>query len=85
MGYPREAMVKLLMPAFLPFNLLKGGLNTAVTLLLYKPVVTALRRAQLVGESRGTEKSRTNTGIVIVSCLVIVTCILIVLSLNGVI
>lgn len=85
MGYPREAVVKLLMPAFLPFNLLKGGLNTAVTLLLYKPVVTALRRAQLVGESRGAEKSRTNTGIVIVSCLVIVTCILIVLSLNGVI
>lgn len=27
MGYPREAVVELLLPAILPFNLLKGGLN----------------------------------------------------------
>ena len=27
MGYPREEVAKLLLPAFLPFNLLKGGLN----------------------------------------------------------
>lgn len=29
MGYPREAVVELLIPAFLPFNLIKGGLNAA--------------------------------------------------------
>ena len=33
MGYPREAVVQLLLPAFLPFNLLKGGLNAAFTFL----------------------------------------------------
>lgn len=27
MGYPREAVVQLLLPAFLPFNALKAGLN----------------------------------------------------------
>lgn len=43
MGYPREAVVKLLLPAFLPFNLLKAGLNAGFTFLLYKPVVTALQ------------------------------------------
>lgn len=48
MGYPREAVAKLLIPAFLPFNLIKGGLNAAITLALYKPVVTALRRARLI-------------------------------------
>ena len=37
MGYPREAVVELLLPAFLPFNLLKGGLNASITFLLYKP------------------------------------------------
>lgn len=47
MGYPREAVMELLISAFLPFNLLKGGLNAAVSLLLYKPVVTVLRRAHL--------------------------------------
>lgn len=44
LGYPREAVVELLLPALLPFNLIKGGLNTAVTILLYKPVVTVLQR-----------------------------------------
>lgn len=44
MGYPREEIVKLLLPVFLPFNLIKGGLNMVITMLLYKPVVTALRR-----------------------------------------
>ena len=44
MGLPREAVVKLLIPAFLPFNLLKGGLNVVFTLLLYKPVRMALRK-----------------------------------------
>lgn len=48
MGYPREAVAKLLIPAFLPFNLIKGGLNAAFTMLLYKPVVTALRRFHMV-------------------------------------
>jgi riboflavin transporter FmnP len=46
MGYPREAVVELLIPVFLPFNLIKGGLNAAVTLLLYKPVLTAWRAAR---------------------------------------
>lgn len=48
MGYSRQTVAKLLLPAFLPFNLIKGGLNAAFTLLLYKPVVTALRRCGLV-------------------------------------
>ena len=51
MGYPREAVVELLIPVFLPFNLIKGGLNAAITMLLYKPVVTALRRSHLIENS----------------------------------
>lgn len=44
MGVPREEVAKLLLPAFLPFNLMKGGLNAVITLLLYKPVLSALGR-----------------------------------------
>ena len=33
MGYPGEAVAKLLIPAFLPFNLLKSGLNAGFTFL----------------------------------------------------
>ncbi len=51
MGYPREAVAKLLLPAFLPFNLLKSGLNAGFTFLLYKPITTALRRTGYLSES----------------------------------
>lgn len=45
MGYSREAVAKLLLPAFLPFNVLKGSLNAAFTLLLYRPIIRALAKA----------------------------------------
>jgi riboflavin transporter FmnP len=48
MGLPREAVAELLIPAFLPFNLIKGGLNAAITLILYKPVLTALRHSPFI-------------------------------------
>ncbi|MBR5295211.1 MAG: ECF transporter S component [Clostridia bacterium] len=44
----RSVVEKMLLPVFLPFNGIKGGLNAALTLLLYKPLVMALRRAKLV-------------------------------------
>ena len=47
MGYPREAVAAMLPTVFLPFNAIKGGINTAITILLYKPVVIALRKAHL--------------------------------------
>ena len=44
MGCSRQAVAELLLPAFLPFNLIKGGLNAAIALLLYRPLVTPLER-----------------------------------------
>ena len=86
MGYPREAVAELLLPVFLPFNLVKGGLNTAITLLLYKPVVTALRRAKLIDVSseNHTEK-KSKIGIILVALLLLATCVFFVLVLKGVI
>jgi len=57
MKIPRDVVVSMLPTVFLPFNLVKGGLNMAVILLLYKPVVTALRRAKLLPESRNPQSS----------------------------
>ena len=91
MGYPRETVAEMLLPAFLPFNLLKGGLNTALTMLLYKPVVTALRRAGLVppsassGENSAAPNKKISIGMMIVSLVILVTCILLVLVMRGII
>ena len=35
MGCSRQAVAEMLLPVFLPFNLIKGGLNAAITALLY--------------------------------------------------
>ncbi len=52
-GMPREAVVSILVPGILPFNLLKCGLNTGLTLFLYKPIVGVFRRTSLVEHSSG--------------------------------
>lgn len=86
MGYPREAVAALLVPAFLPFNLLKGALNAGITLLLYKPVVGALRRAHLVEVSAsGAKPQRTNVGMMLISLFLIATGALAALALSGII
>lgn len=84
MGYPREAVVELLLPAFLPFNLLKGGLNASITFLLYKPIVTALRKSGYISTLE-KEARQQHTGLLILANFIIVTCVLIILSMNGII
>lgn len=44
MGCSREAVVKLMLPAFLPFNIIKGVVNSVLIMVLYKPVIMTLRK-----------------------------------------
>lgn len=86
MGVPREIIVDLLLPAFVPFNLIKGALNGSVTLLLYKFVVTALRKANLIPKNDGYENRKVSAlvGTTIISVLVIGSCVLAILAFNGI-
>ena len=84
MGYSREAVVELLIPAFLPFNLIKGGLNAAITMILYKPIVTALRRSHLVETNQMEMRTKFNIGLILIALLIITTCTLLLLSLKDV-
>lgn len=76
MGYPREAVAELLLPAFLPFNLLKGGINSVLIFLIYKPLVTALRKAKLLDASTSTGKAVINWGVFLVALALLATLIL---------
>ena len=82
MGYPREAVEALLLPAFLPFNALKAGLNSALVLLLYKPLVHALRRTGLVESKPG--KGNSKIGIYLLGAALLATCILLLLVFRGI-
>ena len=87
MGMPRETVAAMLPTVFLPFNFVKGGLNMAVILVLYKPVVTALRKARLVPESQAPAKSssRLNAGFLLFSLALLATFVVLTLVLMGII
>lgn len=43
MGQPMETVVAMLLPAIIPFNLLKAGINAVVTFVVYKPLGRVLQ------------------------------------------
>ncbi len=79
MGVSREDVMAMLMPIFLPFNLIKGGLNTGITLLLYKSV----RRFLHVKGTQST-KSGNSLPIMILGAIIVVTCTLFALVQVGI-
>lgn len=88
MGYPREAVAAMLLPVFLPFNLIKALLNGAITMLVYKPVSRALKQSSLM-ESRAAQASapspRRSAGAMLIAALVVVSCVAAILVMRGVI
>ncbi len=85
MGYPREAVAQLLLPAFVPFNLLKGGINTALTLLIYKPLVTTLRKSNLLvyTSTDPSQKRKFNLGMTLTGILILISCIMVIMVMQG--
>ena len=48
LGTPRAAVVQMLLPAILPFNLLKAGINSALTAAVYAALRPLLRRQRSI-------------------------------------
>ena len=86
MEMDRAVVAAMLPTVFLPFNLVKGGLNMALILLLYKPVVTALRKARLVPESHAPVqgKGKLGAGFLLFSLAMLATFVLLALVLMGI-
>ena len=81
-GTSRSDIAAMLIPVFLPFNALKAGFNTALTLLLYKPLVSALRKTGLV-ENRQTKPGTSKAGSYLLAFLLLATCVLLLLVYQG--
>ena len=100
-GVPRAVVADMLIPVFLPFNLVKTVANASFAMMLYKPLVSSLRKAKLVNLSSGNVDNSNNANmrvyddsntksinkfsIYALSILALVSCVLIVLVINGVI
>lgn len=84
MHMPRQAVAELLLPAFLPFNLLKATLNAVLTVLLYKGVVTTLRKAHLVPPTERANNRKLGISVGVVCLAVLAMLILILLVWKGI-
>ena len=87
MGMARADVAAMLVPVFLPFNLLKSGLNSAITILLYRPLVQGLRRVGLFPRSEsGRAPARTHKlWVWLGAAAVLVVCVLLLLHWNNII
>ena len=87
MHVERSVVSGMLFTTFLPFNLVKGALNSAITLLIYKPVVRGLTKAHLIEASHTITKPKVGSVIatIIVSVFIIVTGVLVILAWQGII
>ena len=56
-GTPREVIVGMLPTIFLPFNLIKAGINMALTLMIYKPISIILHKSGLLETKKDAEEA----------------------------
>jgi len=78
MNQSRADVAAMLIPVFLPFNLIKGGLNGAITALLYRPLVRGLRRAGLFPRSQNSSTPQRSNKILfyVMTALLLALCLL---------
>ena len=80
-GWERERVAGMLIPVFMPFNLIKWTLNGAIAMIMYKPITTALAAAKLYRPV--STKGKPNLGVLLVSALVLVSVILVILVIRS--
>ena len=75
-GMPVSAVAQMIVPLLLPFNLIKAILNSAITLLIYKPVRVLFKGSGIrVSDESHTASKKTAAIMSIVAVLVIVLCV----------
>ena len=84
-GVTREAIMGLMLPVLLPFNLIKTGLNAVIALLIYKRVSEALRAAGLYKEtlSENGKAFSLHMPVMIISAVIAVTLIVLMFIIRG--
>lgn len=76
MKVSRQAVVEMLIPIFLPFNVLKGVINATLVFLLYKPLIEILRKSGFIPKtSEKFEKRGKVTIFNVVSIIILAICI----------
>ena len=79
MGAPIKAVLEMIPTTLLPFNIIKGILNSAIVMLLYKPITSALRKTRLGNIKRETAKVNKYTVVVTLCAIAVLIASLVVI------
>lgn len=81
-GIPREAVLPMLLPGILPFNLLKCTLNAGAVLFLYQPVVHVFTKTSLMDQEQHAHKF--NRGMIALGGFLCATVVVFILGYQGI-
>ena len=78
----RQVAGGMLVPIIMPFNLIKGGLNAAMILIVYKPITNALKAAKLYNPNDMgiASKGKFNIGVMLTGVFVLICLILLIVA-----
>ena len=82
MGISRAEVVPMLTTVFLPFNLLKAGINAMITLLLYRPFLRVLHLCGYPVSDRLAEKKSAAIAVYVLAAVLLCVCIGVVWKMN---
>ena len=83
-GLKMSDIAAMILPLLLPFNLTKGLLNASLVLIIYKPIVTALRRANFTKDKESFKYNKNSILVLLIGLVLLAVSILVfVLLLNG--
>ena len=54
---PREAVVGMLLPVIVPFNLIKAGINSGIIFMIYKPILRVFEKHNLIQSNTKSQKA----------------------------
>lgn len=75
MKVPREVVVDMLPTLLMPFNLAKALMNAALTMIIYKPVSIAMKRARLISGKMDAKFNRQSVIMLIIGALTLAAAI----------
>ena len=82
MKVPRAVVVDLLPTLLLPFNFAKALMNAAITMLIYKPVSIAMKRAKLISGKMDAKFNRQSVIMLIVGVVTLAAAVTVFLILK---
>jgi len=81
MNIDRDTVVSYIVPAFLPFNLIKSTINAVFIVALYKPLFAALNKSKLLSPNTTDNTHKLSVGLVAFIVLILASATLVILSI----